>query len=240
MTEEIDWPTLRATDYMGWRETLWAETARILSEHGDQDLALLNDVGFYYAVFDPVQYRRMERDWEQTREVPDQWIIAGRDGGMWMSLFDPCNASSPINPVAKPVVRFYFKPGYTLFNADNPAHLQLWMGNDWDAQPNPWDRYSKGKPSLAQRLRSDLDITPESIGRTPVPHHKAFYQQLHFGARLKVIDYLYVTLMLNESVEYVEFLGNTYAGSSRGTGLLEEKVPGEERGDQKTVLSNLV
>ena len=131
---EVDWVSLKSEDYLGWRNTLWQSIERVLQDDAPIDLANLNP----YGLFHKTDYsHEMMAEWEKQKKAPEGWMSKGFFPGIWMTLFNPHNSysfsMSPAN-----FLKLSFKPGYHLFDPQNPEHRELWESWSGKESLNPW------------------------------------------------------------------------------------------------------
>lgn len=192
--KEIDWPQLQAKQSESWRKVLPEATlSRLISSDG---LADYNEEGYFHDVPEMHHYQQMQENLDSLGRVEPEWISKGNNPGIWIAMFHPCNTRSQWNRSLH-IVRFYFKEGYKVFDGRNAEHQQLhhmWENND---DPNQWkDEVNAHGESLEQRLK---------IFRPLVPTHKKFYEDHKFAAIIGYSDYDSLVILLEDSIEKVEF-----------------------------------
>lgn len=193
----INWPELKKKDYLKWRSNLWEETQKILTNSDRIELLQYNGFGFFHKVSNQDDFKRMQQEWQELKRVPQEWIGRGAYPGIWTAIFSPHNTFSIAAPPIL-IVRFFFKRGYFIFDAKNPYHkelLEMWLKKN-ETIENSWKnlRNFRGE-SLEKRM--------EFHG---YPSFKKFFEDNHFGALIGYSDYLAVVIILEDSIQEVEFL----------------------------------
>ena len=192
----INWLGLKRKDYLGWRDALWKETQRILTISDKAELAQYNELGFFHKVSGQDEFEKMQQEWRKLKKVPQEWISKGAYPGIWTAMFSPHNTfSSSTAPIL--IIRFYFKEGYFLFDAENESHKELlesWL-RQTGAEDNPWK-------SLKNSLEESLE---ERMKRHNYPSFKRFFEDNRFGALIGYSDYIAVVVILEDSIQGVEF-----------------------------------
>lgn len=188
-----DWVQLKASGYTVWRQELWDRT--IASLKSAVYLSDLNQEGYFHHVPDSRLYLQMKREWEELRRVPPHWISKGSWPGIWLAMFDPNNTFSRSYPPHM-FLGFYFKEGYRIYDAENSDHVRLWEEYGGKESSNPWD-YQKNE--AGKSLRSRLEFLQ-------MPGNKNFFLQEKFGAIIGYSDYVAPVILLEDSVQSVEFL----------------------------------
>lgn len=196
-SDEINWKDLKR-DYPEWRGRLWSETQRLLTGSDKIGLSQYNQIGYFHRVRDPKYFEQMKQEWEQLGKLPERWIGKGNFPGIWTALFDPCNTFSVVDSLPVLVIRFYFKEGYFLFDRERSSHKRLlgkWLEKG-EIVDNPWEglRNHHGE-SLAEKMKL-----------YGYPSSKNFFKEHNFGAIIGYSDYLSVVIVLEESIQKLEFL----------------------------------
>lgn len=192
----INWPELKEEDYLKWRSNLWKETQKILTSSDRVELSQYNELGFFHRVSNKDAFEMMQREWQELKLVPQKWIGRGAYPGIWTAMFSPHNTfSRAVLPIL--ITRFYFKKGYFIFDAKNSSHngiLEAWLKKN-EIIENPWEnlRNFRGE-SLETRMKLHK-----------YPSFKKFFEDNHFGALMGYSDYLAVVIMLEDSIQEVEF-----------------------------------
>lgn len=196
--EQTNWAKLKRTDYLRWIKELEDRTLDLLTAHDETYLARFNEHGYFHRPPEMEHFEQMKRDWKRFGRVPEEWIYKGEWPGIWTAMFDLRNTYSfRIGPLY--AVRFYFKDGFRIYNGMNPKHISQWESWDAKGQPNPWEHaLNEHGQSLKQRMENDL--------RPPLPSHKNFFRDHKFGAVIGYSDYISPVIILEDSVENVEFL----------------------------------
>ena len=193
----VNWPELKERDYLKWRSNLWKKTQKILTSVDRVELSQYNEFGFFHRVSNQDDFGRMQQEWQELKRVPQEWIGRGAYPGIWTAIFSPRNTFSIATPPIL-IVRFFFKKGYIIFDAKSPYHkklLEMWLKKN-ETIENPWGnlRNFRGE-SLKERM--------EFHGYPPF---KKFFEDNHFGALIGYSDYLAVVIILEDSIQEVEFL----------------------------------
>lgn len=191
----INWPELQ-TGGFGWRDRLWVESLRLLTGSDPFELSRYNNVGYFHRVRSQSEFRRMRQTWRQLKSVPPEWIGKGTYPGIWTALFDPCNTISFARPPIM-IVRFYFRQGYFIFDIENQRHRELldkWTRENKDRE-NPWQEIKDGQ---GQSLKNKTRLHR-------FPSHKGFFEDNNFGALIGYYDYISVVIVLEGSIQEVEF-----------------------------------
>ena len=188
--------TISITDRHWHRDELYRRTLAELRK--SVELADLNDLGVYHKVHEFPHFEQMVRDWIELQQVPDFWISKGRWPGIWSALFEPEYTFS-LATLPAHIVRFRFNPGYYLFDGQNEEHQEMFDNWSGRGKRNSWTKaYNSRNESLADRLKSG--------GQLPLPHHKRFYSDNKFGAAIGYSDYVSPVILLEDSVNRVEFM----------------------------------
>jgi hypothetical protein len=190
----MDWHALKVNNPISWYRLLAEETSKTLAL---ADLSALNEIGCYHLVRNYNHFSKMQAEWGKTKTVPAHWISKGLWPGIWTALFSPENTFSRSRGQVN-IVKFLFMPGYRIFDANNPKHMESWLQWPGRDMGNPWkDLKNDRQMSLEQRMDSGYYL--------PMPNHRKFYEQNKFGAAIGYSDYVSAVILLEESVLSAEF-----------------------------------
>lgn len=194
--QSIDWHKLRRTSPHKWRKELWENTLKLLTSSDEVYLSDHNNYGYFHKVIEKEHFKQMKNDWKRLGRVPLEWISKGQYPGVWTAMFDACNTYS-LHHGPLYIVRFYFKNGYRIYDENNQNHKNLLDNWNGENETNPWDcLITKYGYSLKDRI---------SYLRLPFPTHKKFLEDHKFGAAIGYSDYVSPVILLEDSVESVEF-----------------------------------
>lgn len=195
MYERINWRKLRKRSPYGWQTELNRATKELFTASDFVELSQYNELGYFHRVDGEEHLKQLKQDWEQLGRVPQEWISKGSFPGIWTAMFDPHNTYSHWHgPIF--FVRFYFKPEYFIYDNLNTKHTRMFKEWNGKNKKNPWKK-------LKNNIGMPLD---ENMKFREWPSHKGFFEDNKFGALLAYSDYFSPVIMLEDSVEGIEFL----------------------------------
>ncbi len=191
--QEIDWVRIKP-DYLVWRSLLYYHTKNLLICSEKVELSEFNDFGYFHHVPE-TSFRQMSGQWEDSGKVPEEWITKGDYPGIWTAMFDSHNTYSwAKQPVY--IVRFYFKDGFFIYDKKNPVHNDLFQTWDSGNRANKWNFLENTK---GQTMGKRMEFNG-------YPSHKEFFKENKFGAVVGYSDYISPVIVLEDSIENVEFI----------------------------------
>lgn len=194
--DSINWPRLKKN--IKWRGILREKTLDALTVSNKVELSQYNGLGYFHKVPNTEDFERMRLQWENTKRVPQEWISKGHFPGIWLAMFSPHNTYSVISCTSPILIaRFYFKEGYYVFDRENLSHnkiFQKWLERNVVID-NPWDILAN---SYVESLRDRMELHG-------YPPFKKFFEDNHFGALIGYSDYIATVIILEESIDRVEF-----------------------------------
>ena len=192
----INWPRLKK-DYLKWRDRLRLETQKILTSSEKVELSEYNHLGFFHKL-DGYGFRIRRRKWYRLKKMPQEWISVGQYPGLWIAMFNPLNTFSRTIEETIWIMRFYFHPGYFIFDAQNPFHQSLF--NKWlEKNENISDPWGELKNQEGRSLKERMMLHQ-------YPYHKKFFEEHNFGAFIGYSDYICVVIVLEDSIQDIKFL----------------------------------
>ena len=190
----IDWPKMKE-QYLGWRSNLNRLTKELMTVSNKVELSMYNEERYFHHVHDTKHFQEMRDFWEREKRVPEEWIYKGIWPGIWTAMFHPCNTYS-FAPEPIHIIRIYFKNGFFIYDRENVGHRKLWESWSGWSMNNPWRNLKNDEGmSLERRMRNHR-----------FPSYKGFYQANGFGALIGYSDYISPVIVLEGSIERVEFL----------------------------------
>ena len=202
---EINWVSLKSSEYRDWRSTLYGVTQQVLQLAAKEfkDLSELNEVGIYHKI-PSLHGRSISAEYAETGKVPGKWVSQGEFPGIWCALFNPHNTYSMASDLY--FLKITFKAEYKVFDVRNEEHLKMWSA--WSraaenrSKVNSWESALNGDgSSLAERMSYGLGIPGIMVLSPPMPGHSEFYREHKFGAVVGYSDYMALTIIDPECIE---------------------------------------
>lgn len=194
----INWPELKEKDYLTWRSNLWIETQKILTSYNRVELSQYNELGYFHKIHNHDEFKRRQREWQELKRVPQEWIGIGAYPGIWTAMFSPHNTFSLATPPIL-IARFYFKKGYFVFDVKNPSHkeiLKVWLRKrETEIIDNPWKKIRNFRGECLEEIMKLYNY----------PYSKKFFEDNCFGVLVGYSDYIAVVIVLEDSIQEVEF-----------------------------------
>lgn len=192
----INWSELKENDYLIWRSNLWIETQKILTSSNRVELSQYNELGYFHKIHNQNEFKGRQREWQELKRVPQEWIGRGNYPGIWTAMFSPHNTFSRATPPIL-ITRFYFKKGYFVFDVKNPFHKQIlkaWLRKK-EMIDNPWKNIRNFRGESLEEIMKLYNY----------PYFKRFFEDNCFGALVGYSDYVAVVIVLEGSIQEVEF-----------------------------------
>ncbi|MFH1473515.1 MAG: hypothetical protein ABIE55_01340 [Candidatus Aenigmatarchaeota archaeon] len=201
--KEINWSELRKKS-MQWKPTLNKLTRELLTSSDKAELSKYNNDGYFHYVRIIEEnnnsteiFEKMKMFWEKEKRVPEEWISIRSLPGIWTAMFSPENTYSSAQPPIH-ILRFYFKDGFFVYDNENPRHRKISKSWKTGGRKNPWKNSENiHGNSMEKRMKGNK-----------YPSHKCFYEDNSIGAIIGYHDYISPVIVLEDSVEKVEFLRN--------------------------------